>query len=359
MNLNPYRWSASLLTDLMDCPKRLEFRTKGIRVPEIPIFVAGQALHEAARFAVLHGSFCRSVKSPAFFASEQTFFKWWWGFWTRFVKEKEKKSSIRWHDRDKEFSSLGAYCARLLTGLAWTGPEGQRKLELVQKGYYQMLTNPPIPFEILAAEKHFKVLFDQFTLVGKIDQIWRVKSCAQFEGGEIVIVDLTMGAEPRKRVQLTLYSLALRLAVRQDFKFREQLFGIPRNRRLGSEELELLREEAVTVLSLSQAKLKVYRGPHDYAWLKNLLEEAAVCVLKSRFEAKPTDSVCPRCEFNQICEFAAVKELIDFETGGAEVISSVNEEQIPGRQTAFPGWLRGSEVTQAVVRRPVVEVPRI
>ena len=52
---NPHRWTASVLTTLMDCPLRFKYRyieTDHPLPPEVPILVAGTVAHDVAHTAV-------------------------------------------------------------------------------------------------------------------------------------------------------------------------------------------------------------------------------------------------------------------------------------------------------------------
>jgi len=351
---DPYRWSPSLLSSAMDCPEQLRRKLAGERPPEPPIFVAGSAVHGAARFAVQHKGFRRTAERACFFKTAESFLKWWWVYWTRTVKEKEKGCGIRWKkdERDKQFAGLGVYCGELLTGLRWLGPEAPRQLMKVRRGYYQMMVDPAVPFELVAAEKWVRAQFARFQLVGRIDQIWRVEPCPAFENGGVILVDLTLGGGPEKYAQLVFYSLAVRLAALQNPSFREEVFGVR----------EEPQEIACAVLPLSEAKLKIRRpGEEDYVWLRERLEWAAAEVRRiMRGEgvvATPTDAVCRYCEFNYDCRFAAVREVVDLGTGGAEVLPSPEREPEPGKQPAFAGWLRGKAVKQEIRREPLVQMP--
>ena len=361
--IDPNRWSASLLASALDCPEQLRRKLAGEKPPEPPIFVAGSAVHGAARFAVWHKGFRRTAERPIFFKSAEAFLKWWWTYWSQTV-EKKGERGIRWREgkSDEQFAGLGSYGGELLTGLRWLGTEAPRQLMRVRRGYYQMMVDPGISFELVAAEKWVQARFGQFLLVGRVDQIWRVEPCPAFEVGGVMLVDLTMGVGPEKYAQLVLYSLLFRLVARQDPKFREEILGIPRNRRLSEEEIAGLREEAVAVLPLSEAKLKLRRpGGEDYAWLRDRLgwaaAEAREIMRGEEVVATPTDAVCRYCEFGYDCRYAATREVVDLETGGYDVLASPPPEPELAKQPAFSGWLRGAVVKQEVRREPLVQMP--
>ncbi len=340
---NPRRWTASALTALMDCPLRFKYRYIDIDrtlPPEVPILVAGTVAHNAAHMAISRPGSWREERR-LFFKTPFSFFKFVWGLWSRTVKEKKEGSGIRWGHRgeDEEFSSLGSFVARCMAGLAWVGPDGQRTLQPVQRGYFQMMAEPRIPFEVVASEETVEALFlDRLTLHARVDQILRVWPCSEFAGGGIVIVDLTLGSAV-KYVQLTLYSLAFRLAVLQNRNFRWKMFG-------PVEADPSLVEEAVAVLSLSRGNLFVFRrGVEDYHNLQKWLEWAEETVLSGVFEPSPTDSVCGRCEYNHDCRFAATTEVLSLEKGGTHIVAPLVEPPpLPARQFGFPGWLRGEAV---------------
>lgn len=351
----PQRWTASALTTLMDCPLRFKWRYIDVDrplPPEVPILVAGTVAHDAAHIAASHpGSWCNERR--LFFKNPHSFFKFVWGLWSRAVEKRKEGRGIRWGPRGekKEFSNLGAFIARCLSGLAWLGPDGQRELRQAQRGFFQVMTEPRIPFEVLASEETIEILFlDRFTLHARVDQIWTIQPCPEFPDGGIVIVDLTLGSAV-KYVQLTLYSLAFRLAVLQDRNFCWRMFRT-------AEANGSLVETAVAVLSLSKGKLCVFRrGPEDYENLQRWLEWAEKTVISGVFEPSPTDSVCSRCEFSHQCRFAATTEVLGLENGGTYVVTPLLEPPPPpAKQLGFAGWQRG-EVVRAGRRTQAFEIP--
>jgi len=204
-----------------------------------------------------------------------------------------------------------------------------------------MMTDPRIPFEVVASEETIEALFlDRLTLHARVDLVLKVQPCPEFPDGGIVVVDLTLGSAV-KYVQLTLYSLAFRLAVLQNKAFRWKMFG-------PVEPDGGLTEAAVAVLSLSQGKLFVFRrGPEDYQNLKRWLEWAEETAISGVFEPKPTDSVCGRCEYSYTCRFAATTEVLGLEKGGAHFVAPLVEPPPPpARQLGFAGWQRGAAVRQ-------------
>ena len=353
----PQRWTASALTTLMDCPLRFKYRyidTARPLPPDVPILVAGTVAHNVAHIAVSRPGSWREERR-LFFKESVPFFKFVWGSWAREVKKRKEGRGIQWGPRgkEKEFSSLGSFIARCMAGLAWVGPEGQRELRSVQRGYFQMMTDPRIPFEVVASEEAIEALFlDRLTLHARVDQVWKVQPCPEFPDGGIIVVDLTLGSAV-KYVQLTLYSLAFRLAVLQNQQFRWRMFG-------PVEADGSSVEAAVAVLSLSQGKLFVFRrGSEDYQNLKRWLEWAEETVVSGVFEPSPTDSVCSRCEFSHICRFAATEEVLGLEKGGAHIVAPLVEPPpSPVRQLGFTGWQRGAIVRQGERTMPfVVPVP--
>ncbi len=373
-NINPDEWSASRLNRAATCELMLERSLTEKRPPTFPLFVAGGAVHAAAKFAVMHQGFRRTEGRPCFFYTAESFHEWWWGHWGRFVARKEEKPGIRWRDKKKQFGSLGAWCAGVLTGLHGSGPKGQRRFKRVRKrSYFEMMTDPRLTFILLAAEIPFRVQFGRFTLMGTIDQIWEVPPYTPERGlpkflpkGGIVIPDLTMGGGPIKFLQRVFYALAARLAVRQDPEFVEELFWDPEEEglRYNLKEICRLFDEATTaVLSLSDAKLKIGRPkPEDFVDLRERLERGAVLARRimrgEKLTANPTDSNCRMCVYNFDCPYAAVEEVLDLSTGGYDVLPSPEKEPELGKQGHFPGGKQGREVTQEVVRQPLVEMPQ-
>lgn len=343
----PLRRTASELTTMMDCPLHFKLRYMDVYrplPPKLPIMMAGGVVHDAARDLVARKGSWR-LKRRVFYTTPEAFSRSVWGLWSRTVKKQEGKGGIRWRSddpeqREKEFVGLASYMARVLSGYAWEdGPGGQRVFRQVQRGYYQMIDEPRIPFRVLAAERKIGVLFDPFGrdpfhLVGTMDLILMVEPCAEFPEGGVVIVDVTMGSDI-KYVQLTEYSLIFRLALQQRPEFRE-LTG------LGPGD----REEAVAVLSLSKSKLYIFRrGEEDYENLTRWLAWVADVIVSKEFEPKPTDAVCGRCEYSYVCRFAATTEVLNLGEGGAYVVAPI-EEPPPLRivQTGFRGLQRGKGV---------------
>ncbi len=344
------RRTASELTTMMDCP--LHFRLRYMDVdrplpPKLPIMLAGGVVHDAARDLVARKGSWRH-KRRVFYLTPESFSGAVWGLWSRRVKKEEGEGErgIRWKSDDpkeqkREFVGLASYMSRVMSGYAWEdGPDGQRVFRQVQRGYYQMVNEPRIPFRVLAAEKKLGVLFkpfvgrDPFHLVGTMDLILRVEPCAEFPEGGVIIVDVTMGSDV-KYVQLTEYSLIFRLALQQKPWFRE-LTG------LGPGD----REEAVAVLSLSKSKFYIFRrGEEDYENLTRWLAWAADVIVSKEFEPKPTDAVCGRCGHSYVCKYAATTEVLDLKKGGAHIVTPI-EEPPPPRivQTGFKGLQRGRGV---------------
>lgn len=373
---DPNYWSDSRSTDARECEERLRRRLTEKRPATFPLFVAGEALHGAAHYAVWNKRFRRGDKGRGtFFKTARSFFDWWsWGYWPRFIKKKEKPPGIRWKDSDKEYVSFCNFCAELLTGLRWVGPEAPRQLMPVrERNYFRMMNRPAVPFRLLASELPFEVQFGQFLLTGRMDQIWEILPYTPEEGqqkflteGGIVIVDLTMGGGPIKWAQLVLYALAARLAVRQDPEFRKTLFWDPKTEewRYSLAEMEKLLDQArVAVLSLSEGKLKPRRPTaENFRELEETLEEGAELVRRigrgEKVRANPTDSHCRMCLFNFDCKYAAIRETIDLETGDYEVVASPEKEPELGAEKYFPGWKQGKEVTQEVFWTQPIQLPR-
>lgn len=371
---DPYRWSVFRLNAAAECSERLRRQLTEEQPPKIPLFAAGIGLHGAARFAVWNRNFQRTDERRCFFKTVESFLSWWsWIYWPGFVQREEEKPGIRWKDRERQYVSFGNYCGELLTGWRLVGPEAPRQLVQVRKrAYYQMMTDPALTFRLLAAERPFNVQFGRFRLTGRMDQIWEIlpykpkKGQPEFlKDGGIVIVDLTMGGGPVKYLQLVLYLLAARLGARQDPKLRKALFWDPKTKRLRysvAEIQELLDKAVAAVLSLSEAKLKIRRPTsEDFEELQEKLEEGASLVRrigrKEKIKANPTDSHCRMCDFNFDCRYAATREVIDLETGGYEVFASPGREPEPGVEKYFKGWKQGKDVTQDVVRQPLVQMP--
>lgn len=351
----PQRWTASALTALMNCPWQFFLRYVDFDrplLPELPILVAGTVAHEAVRVTSKpRKGFTPTPDRRLFCKTPESFHGYAWWLWGKTVKKKEDGRGIRWEKgkRKEQFGGLGSYIARVLTGLEWVGPKGQRELKPADSpGYFQMVHNPRVPFELVAVEREIKALFEQYQLVARVDQIWRVEPCEELPDGGIVIVDLTLG-RAIKHVQLTMYSLALRLAALQNGGFRQEMFGVERRE-------EFLKEEAVAVLSLSQAELYIFRrSPEDYERLAGWLDWASSVVVSGQYEPTPTDAVCGRCEYSYDCRFAATTEVLGLEKGGAYVVVPLAEPPLPiGRQLGFAGWQRGAAVRQG--RRTVAFV---
>lgn len=331
----------------MNCPRQFELRYVDVDSPlppELPIMLAGGVVHEMARRAAASKGSWRAERR-VFFKSPRSLFDSTWGLWSRTIKEKEQKiRGIRWKSDDPkqqkmEFANLGSFIAKVLSGLAWVGPEGQRELREVHRGFYNMVDKPRIPFEAVLAERTVKALFQLpsqqvLNLAGKFDQIWWVAPCPEFPDGGFVIVDLTLGSLI-KHIQLTMYSLIFRLALKQDPRFRK-LVG------LGPED----REEAVAVLWLSPAKLSIFRQRQEhYENLAWWLDWASCMVIEGVYRASPTDEVCSRCIFNHTCEFAATTEVLDLGEGGAYVVTPIEKPPSPRIvQTGFKGLQRGKGV---------------
>lgn len=243
------------------------------------------------------------------------------------------------------------------------GPEGTKALKPVSWGYYQLMTDPGLPFSIMAAEKKVEAEFGPFHLVGYIDQIWQVDPCPAYEKGGRILVDLTMGSGPGKYAQLTIYSLLFRLKALRDKKFREEIFGIPEDVTLDVEEAkDLLRETAVGVIPLSDCELKEStRGDEDYEWLREELERAASLVKQimrgESVSPKPLDAVCNWCAFAHDCQWAKPERVINLQTGGFEVLASPEKIPPPGKQKYFPRWKQGRIVKQEVTREKIAQMP--
>lgn len=370
-----YRWSPSDLIAPGECGERLRRECAGESPPGPPIAGLGTAVHNLAKSSVWRGKWRRSPKKPFYFKSSESTYWYWLKYWERFVQEEDAHSRIAWgDDREREFHRLQAFGGKLFAGCGWVGEKGHRQLVETHYGYYQFMTDPAgLPFQILAAERSLRARLEipsagkvlVFDLHGRPDQIWRVAPHDPPEGeeetfledGGIAIIDLTLGGDPHKWLQLTFYSLLLELAARQDPKVREEVFGIPKDVKLDPEEVaEILRADAVAVYALSDGEVKeVEQGPEDHLLLIQKLVRASQRVVNEDFEPNPTDSHCRWCKFALDCRWAKPKKVVNLETGECEVLASPSPDPELGKQTHIPGLLRSKKLKDVRIT-PLVQI---
>lgn len=320
-----FAWSVSRLNTYIQCPYLYYLRyKKRLKVPKAWYLIFGAAIHRAIE--VCHKgqpnqNFIPTPKRPLYFRSAKSFGGFWLGFWEREIARAERETGISWESESQP---------ERLKGFGWALLAGTKDGRY--KGYYECITHPPFPVEVLEVELSLEGTLWGYPFTGIIDQIWKTRK-------GVAIVDITTGrSQAVKFRQFTAYDELLSAYCRANPLAQERFGG----------------ERQYFIWNMQTEKL-IPTKPQDPATLRESLAVASAGVQDGLFQEAQQDTDCRFCEYREVCGKTVGKPISAMRAGnelGVEIITPDRPPKPKPRQLTFKagvgvegGWFRGDQVT--------------